>query len=198
MFYSGIKDFDVANGPGIRVSLFVSGCPHHCPGCFNPETWEMNAGYPFTSYDRERIIALLKQDGIKGLSILGGEPFAPYNVYEVADLINKVRTAIPELDIWVYTGYTIEELCERLSPTYRVDRPVQSYGTVGILAMASILVDGRFIEELKDLKLRFRGSSNQRIIDLSRSKIDFPQMYSEMGPNAPWGVKELVLAEEYM
>lgn len=191
MYYSDIKEVDVANGPGVRVSLFVSGCPHRCKGCFNPEAWDVSYGNQF--HHTDRIIELLKKDEISGLSVLGGEPMAPYNVYDVAELVMEVKKEIPDKTIWVYTGYTIEDLMTRFGLCFRTYNVTECYGTAKILKQADVLVDGPFIEEKKDLKLRFRGSSNQRIIDLKQSELFIPETVDKSAM-----INKLVLAEEYV
>ena len=143
---------DVANGTGVRVSLFVSGCRNHCKGCFNKETWDFNYGEEFTSDTVNEILKLLEPAYIKGLSILGGDPFEPENIKTVLDLCRKVKKRYPLKDIWVYTGYFYEE-----------------FNKHPIMNSIDVLVDGQFIEELKDISLKFRGSSNQKIIDVKAS-----------------------------
>jgi len=159
MNYADIKKVDVANGPGVRVSLFVSGCTHHCKECFNPETWDFGFGSPFGESEMEKILSLLDKEHIRGLSLLGGEPFEPENQESVLELVKRVRERLPEKTIWCYSGYLFEEL---------------SNGKVGqhsreLLEKLDVLVDGPFVLEKKDLGLRFRGSSNQRIIDVPAS-----------------------------
>ena len=154
--YADIKKVDVANGPGVRVSLFVSGCTHRCEECFNPETWDFNYGSPFGQAEIERILTLLSPDHIRGLSLLGGEPFEPANQGPVLELVRRVRKELPQKTIWCYTGYLYEELAA---------------GKVGdhsraLLEELDVLVDGPFVLAKKDLGLRFRGSNNQRIIDV--------------------------------
>ncbi len=156
MNYADIKRIDVANGPGVRVSLFVSGCTHHCKECFNPETWDFQYGKPFGEEQVREILGYLSKPYIKGLSLLGGEPFEPENQEAVLALVDRVRSELPGKDIWCYTGYLFEELLE---------------GRVGshsreLLEKLDVLVDGPFVIEKKDLGLRFRGSSNQRLIDV--------------------------------
>lgn len=153
MNYGAIKKHDVANGPGVRVSIFVSGCPHHCPGCFNEELWDYEAGQPFTFAEELTIMMAAKPDHIKGLSVLGGEPLAPHNRRDVLNLCQHFKGHHPDKNIWIYTGYTWEQV---------KDLPVMDY--------IDVLVDGRFIEAEKDLNLKFRGSKNQRIIDVQASK----------------------------
>ena len=159
MNYADIRPIDVANGPGIRVSVFVSGCTHHCKECFNPETWDFGYGKPFGEAQVEEILGYLAKPYIHGLSILGGEPFEPQNQGAVLELVRRVRERFPEKDIWCYSGYLFEDLAA---------------GKVGVhsrilLDLLDVLVDGPFVLEKKDLSLRFRGSSNQRLIKVSDS-----------------------------
>ena len=159
MNYADIKKVDVANGPGVRVSLFVSGCTHHCEECFNPETWDFSYGSPFGEAEIERILTLLSPDHIRGLSLLGGEPFEPANQEAVLELAERVRKELPQKTIWCYSGYLFEELAA---------------GKIGehskeLLEKLDVLVDGPFVLAKKDLGLRFRGSNNQRIIDVPAS-----------------------------
>ncbi|MDD6327219.1 MAG: anaerobic ribonucleoside-triphosphate reductase activating protein [Eubacteriales bacterium] len=162
MNYGDIKRIDVANGPGIRVSLFVSGCTHHCKGCFNPETWDFNYGNFFSEKEEDLIIEYLKPSYIKGLSLLGGEPFEYSNQQCLLPLLRRVRAIYPEKDIWCYTGYDFEK---DIKGSMMVKWPE----TREILNYIDILVDGEFVESKKDLSLRFRGSSNQRIINVKAS-----------------------------
>ena len=159
MNYGDIRPIDVANGPGVRVSLFVSGCTHCCPGCFNPETWDFQYGKPFGPEQEEEILKYLSKPYIKGLSLLGGEPFHPRNQKTVLDLVRQVRERFPNKDVWCYTGYLYEDLL--------ADK-VGEHGRE-LLEQLDVLVDGPFIETQKDLTLRFRGSANQRIIDVPAS-----------------------------
>lgn len=159
MNYATIKPFDVANGPGVRVSLFVSGCSHHCPNCFNQVAWDYAYGEPYTADTEARILEALKPEYITGLSLLGGEPLDPRNQSTVCDLVLKVRAQYPEKSIWCYTGYTLER--DLLSGKTGELSVVKA-----LLGAIDVLVDGRFVEAKKDLRLRFRGSSNQRLIDL--------------------------------
>ena len=149
MNYAGIKKVDIANGPGVRVSLFVSGCRNHCPGCFNPETWDFDYGEPFTDKTEEELIKALRPSWIQGLSILGGDPMEPENQSALLPLLRRVREELPGKDVWLYTGYRLESVSS--SP---------------LLDLADVVVDGPFIETEKDISLAFRGSRNQRIIDL--------------------------------
>jgi len=149
MNYAEIKKVDIANGPGVRVSLFVSGCRNHCKGCFNPETWDFDYGRPFTRETEDEIIEALRPSWIQGLSILGGEPTEEENAAVLIPFLKRVRAALPDKDIWLYSGYTYEALRDK-----------------EILTLADVLVDGPFLLEQKDAGLAFRGSRNQRIIDL--------------------------------
>ena len=163
MNYATIKPFDVANGPGVRVSLFVSGCTHRCKGCFNEEAWDFNYGEEFTEESLGKIIEAMKPDYIKGFSLLGGEPFEPRNQTVLCDVLEKIKNVYPQKTVWCYTGYTYDKdlLSGRLCDKAITDK---------MLRNIDILVDGKFIEELKNLKLRFKGSENQRIIDLRKSE----------------------------
>ena len=149
MNYAEIKKIDIANGPGVRVSLFVSGCRNHCKGCFNPETWDFDYGRPFTRATEDEIIEALRPSWIQGLSILGGEPTEEENAAVLIPFLKRVREELPEKDIWLYSGYTYEMLQGE-----------------EILTLVDVLVDGPFLLEQKDAGLAFRGSRNQRIIDL--------------------------------
>lgn len=160
MYYGKINDHDIANGIGVRVSLFVSGCTHHCPGCFNEETWDFKYGTYFTWKEKYRIIDLLRRDYIDGLTILGGEPFEPENLCEVCSLVRDVHGIFDkDKTIWIYSGYTYEELADRAD-----------FYTNNILELTDVLVDGRYIEAERDVSLQFRGSRNQRIIDMRRTR----------------------------
>jgi len=159
MHYASLKKTDIANGPGVRVSLFVSGCEHRCPDCFNPEAWEFDYGKPFTQADLNELLAALAPKHIKGLTLLGGEPLHPRNRAEVLHIAREVRKAYPEKPIWCFTGYDLfTELLPENDPELRE-----------ILSLVDVLVDGRFVKALKDLSLRFRGSSNQRLLDVPAS-----------------------------
>lgn len=157
MNYAGINQIDTANGKGVRVSLFVSGCPHHCPGCFNPETWDYDYGKPFDDSVIMEILEYLKPDYISGLTVLGGEPLAVQNRKTVERLLKIVKKYAPGKSIWVYTGYVLEDLLAEGDETI-----------LNIFELIDVLVDGPFIQELKDVSLPFRGSSNQRIINVKK------------------------------
>ena len=152
MRYNTIRQLDIANGPGCRVSLFVQGCSFNCPGCFNPIAKDFEGGSLFTEQTKEAIFALAEPSHISGLSILGGEPLHPRNREEVLKLAREFKSKYPEKNVWIWTGYLIEDVFEDL-----VDSKVD------------VLVDGRFEEDLKDLRLKYRGSSNQRVINLTET-----------------------------
>ncbi|HJC74697.1 MAG TPA: anaerobic ribonucleoside-triphosphate reductase activating protein [Candidatus Mediterraneibacter faecavium] len=162
MHYGEIKKCDIANGEGVRVSLFVSGCTHHCPGCFNQDTWDFSYGQEYTEETEREILDALSPGYINGLTLLGGEPFEPQNQEVLVKLLRKVRERYPEKNVWCYSGYLFDR--ELLSES----RARCGY-TDEMLSMIDILVDGRFVEKLKDIRLVFRGSSNQRLIDVKKS-----------------------------
>ncbi len=163
MYYGEIKDCDIANGEGVRVSLFVSGCTNHCKGCFQPQTWAFDYGQPFTQETEQQLLTMLAPSYINGLTVLGGEPFEPENQRTLVPFLRRVRAAYPEKDIWAFSGFTYEELtCDGSHPRCEV--------TDEMLSLLNVLVDGRFVEELKDISLRFRGSANQRLIDLDATR----------------------------
>ena len=162
MNYGTIKNCDIANGEGVRVSLFVSGCRNHCPGCFQPETWDFRCGQPFKTETAEELLRLLEPSYINGLTLLGGDPFEPENQCALLPFLRKMKATLPRKTVWAYTGYTWEQLT---SGEHRVSLPE----TMELLSMIDVLVDGLFIEAKKDIRLRFRGSSNQRVIDVQRS-----------------------------
>lgn len=159
MNYATIKNCDIANGPGVRVSLFVSGCTHRCPGCFNEVAWDFEYGQPFTRETIESIVEMLRPGYIRGLTLLGGEPFEPQNQSAVVELLRRVKEELPEKSIWAFSGYLFEKdiLSGRLGDTSEY------------LSYLDVLVDGPFIEAKKNLSLRFRGSENQRLIDVKAS-----------------------------
>lgn len=162
MNYASIKACDVANGTGVRVSLFVSGCNHHCEGCFNHEAWDFNYGERFGENQMAQIIDALAPDYISGLSLLGGEPLDPKNQAEVLKVVKKVKEFYPNKTIWCYSGFTFEELLEMKKECVILEE---------LLGNIDVLVEGRFVLALKQLGLKFRGSSNQRILDVSKSLI---------------------------
>ena len=162
MNYAEIKKTDIANGEGVRVSLFVSGCRRRCKNCFNQIAWDFDYGKPFTEEVEEEIISALTPYYIAGLTLLGGDPMEPENQRALLPFVRKVRARLPEKNIWCFTGYTysdgtLEEEAVRLSETKE------------LISLFDVLVDGRFVEELKDIRLKFRGSSNQRVIDVQKS-----------------------------
>ena len=163
MNYCEIKNNDIANGEGIRVSLFVSGCTHRCKGCFNEVAWDFNAGVKFTEETEEKILAMLNKPYINGLSLLGGEPFEPSNQRRLTPFLKRVRARLPEKNIWCYTGYTYET--DLLS-----ESRARCECTDEMLSMIDVLVDGEYIEEQKNISLAFRGSENQRIIHLKQER----------------------------
>ena len=162
MNYGEIKNFDIANGEGVRVSLFVSGCTHHCKNCFNKETWDFGFGEPFTAETEELILKELAPDYIDGLSLLGGEPFEPQNQAALLPFLRRVKELFPKKNIWCYTGYLFDR--ELLS-----ESRARCEHTDEMLSLIDILVDGEFVQELYSITLQFRGSSNQRIIDVKKS-----------------------------
>lgn len=157
--YAVIKNHDIANGPGVRVSLFVSGCTHRCPGCFNEVAWDFNYGQPFTQQTIDEILSMLKPPHIMGLTLLGGEPFEPTNQPMLVELLRQIKTVYPEKTIWAYSGYLFDQdiLAGRLGPKEITD---------AFVSYLDVIVDGPFVESRKNLSLRFRGSENQRIIDV--------------------------------
>lgn len=162
MNYAEIKNCDIANGPGVRISLFVSGCTHHCPGCFNQVAWDFDYGQPFTQQTIDQILEMLKPGYIKGLTLLGGEPFEPENQGAIVDLLRQIKEKYPEKSIWAFSGYLFDRdiLSGRLG-NWEITKEYLSY--------LDVLVDGPFVEAKKNLSLRFRGSENQRIIDVPAS-----------------------------
>ena len=163
MHYGEIKNCDIANGIGVRVSLFVSGCTNHCEGCFQPETWDFNYGNDFTEETENRILEMLAPDYICGLTVLGGEPFEPENQRVLVDFLRKVRRKYPEKSIWCLTGFTLEML--ETEGTH-----CHCEATEEMLSLIDVLVDGRFDKSKKNISLRFRGSENQRLIDLNLTR----------------------------
>ncbi len=163
MNYCEIKNYDIANGEGVRVSLFVSGCTHRCKGCFNEIAWDFDAGEPFTRETEDMLINMLDKPYINGLTLLGGEPFEPSNQRALTPFLRRVRERFPQKNIWCYTGYTYET--DLLS-----ESRARCECTDEMLSMIDVLVDGEFIEAEKDISLAFRGSRNQRILRLKQNK----------------------------
>jgi len=163
MYYGEIKNCDIANGEGVRVTLFVSGCTNRCKGCFQPQTWDFQYGQPFTSETEDQLLSMLAPGYINGLTLLGGDPFEPENQRALLPFVQRVREAYPQKTVWAFSGYTYGELTEGSGhPRCEATDP--------LLALIDVLVDGRFVEELKDISLRFRGSRNQRLIDLNATR----------------------------
>lgn len=161
MNYLRIKIASIENGTGCRTSLFVAGCTHHCKGCFNPETWAFDAGEPFTEAAEDYLVDTLKAPYVDGLTILGGEPMEPENQPAVRKIVERVKAELPEKTIWIYSGYTFEELL--------LWKRCHTDDTLPILKSIDVLVDGEFVETQKDITLKFRGSKNQRIIDVKKT-----------------------------
>lgn len=160
MNYCNIKKYDIANGLGVRTSLFVSGCRHHCKGCFQPETWDFNYGEEFTQDTINEIIESLKPDYIKGLSLLGGEPFEPENQKALCELLSQIKNVYNDSkDVWCYSGYRYEEITN-------TDHRINTEYTLKLINMIDVLVDGEFEIDKKNISLKFRGSENQRLINL--------------------------------
>ena len=162
MNYANIKYYDIANGPGVRTSVFVSGCRHHCPGCFNAVAWDFDYGQPFDKTVRNEVFASCQPDYIAGLSLLGGEPFEPQNQKAIVELLRQIKGAMPDKSIWAFSGYLFDR--DILSGRLGDWDVTQEY-----LSYLDVLVDGPFVEEKKNLSLRFRGSENQRLIDVPAS-----------------------------
>ena len=163
MRYGNIKRRDVADGVGVRVTLFVSGCTHHCPGCFQPETWNFDFGQDYTGETEREILDDLSPAFVTGLTLLGGEPFEPDNQRALLPLLRKVREQYPAKDVWAYSGYTFEELTGKAPSRCRCEV------TDEMLSLIDVLVDGEFVEARKDVRLIFRGSDNQRLIDVPKT-----------------------------
>lgn len=162
MKYATIKTHDVANGPGVRVSIYVSGCNHHCKGCFNPETWDFNYGKEFNQETIDTVLEAMNKDYIEGITVLGGEPLDPANQNEVATLIKQVKEKYPAKSIWCFTGFDFErDVMDKMYKQFDTTRE--------IIDNLDVLVDGEFKQEKKNLSLRFRGSENQRIIDVPKT-----------------------------
>ena len=160
MHYATIKNCDIANGPGVRVSLFVSGCTHRCPGCFNEVAWDFDYGEPFTQETIDKIIAMLKPDYVRGLTLLGGEPFEHENQKALVELLKRVRQELTNKNVWCYTGYTFEEVLSGCNEWRK------------LLENIDVLVDGPFLMDQRTLNAKFHGSANQRIIDVPASLLN--------------------------
>lgn len=182
MHYGEIKNYDIANGIGVRVSLFVSGCTNHCEHCFQPETWDFTHGEPFTEKTQEELLQMMEPDYIHGFTLLGGEPFEPENQRGILPFLQKLKQEFPEKTVWAYTGFMLEDLMtEGTHPHCEI--------TETILSLIDVLIDGRFVEAKKDLSLQFRGSSNQRIIDLKKTLAEGRVILWEDPSKASEGVK---------
>lgn len=162
MNYGAIKKCDIANGVGVRTVLFVSGCTHHCKGCFQPETWSFDYGERYTKETEDEIIESLKPDYVDGITLLGGEPFEPENQRELVKLLRRIKKELPKKTVWSFSGYTYEELTGDSRAVCEV--------TNEMLSMLDVLVDGEFVEAKRNISLRFRGSENQRLIDMNKTR----------------------------
>ena len=162
MYYGSIKPCDIANGTGVRVTLFVSGCTHRCKGCFQPQTWDFRYGQPFTAETEEALLEALNRPYISGLTLLGGEPFEPDNQRALLPFLHRLRQQLPDKTVWAFSGYTWEELTGQSR--------ARCEATGALLSLVDVLVDGEFVEALRDISLRFRGSSNQRLLDVPASR----------------------------
>lgn len=162
MNYGAIKKCDIANGVGVRTVLFVSGCTHHCKGCFQPETWNFDYGERYTKETEDEIIESLRPDYVDGITLLGGEPFEPENQRELVKLLRRIKKELPQKTVWSFSGYTYEELTGGSRAVCEV--------TNEMLSMLDVLVDGEFVEAKRNISLRFRGSENQRLIDMNKTR----------------------------
>lgn len=162
MNYGTIKEYDIANGQGVRISLFVSGCTNHCPYCFQPETWDFDYGQPYTKETEKKILDFLQNDFIQGLSLLGGDPFEFSNQEVLVQLCRKAKEKYLQKDIWAWTGFLLDQ--DLLDGGKR-----HCEVTDELLSYIDVLVDGPFIQEKKNIQLAFRGSENQRVIDVKKS-----------------------------
>ena len=167
MNYEKIDKCSVSNGLGVRTVLWVSGCDIHCRNCQNPQTWDFNSGIPFTEDTMQEILYELTKPYIKGLTLSGGHPLAPQNLTEVYKIVKRVKMVFPDKDIWIYTGYTWEQIIEM--DKFYEDYEVNSPSPLDVVKLCDVLVDGAYIDELRDISLQFRGSSNQRIIDVEKT-----------------------------
>ena len=164
MYYGEIKNCDIANGLGVRVTLFVSGCTNHCENCFQPQTWAFDYGQPFTRETEDKLIEMLRPAYVNGLTLLGGEPFEPDNQRALLPFLRRVKRELPEKTVWAFSGFTLDEELLRDGSYPRCEV------TDDLLALVDVLVDGRYVERLHDISLRFRGSSNQRLIDMNETR----------------------------
>lgn len=164
MHYGEIKNYDIANGEGVRVTLFVSGCTNHCENCFQPQTWDFEYGQPFTKKTEDRIIKMLEPSYINGLTLLGGEPFEPKNQRVLVPFLRRVREAYPNKTVWAFSGFRLDDELLKDGSYPRCE------STDEMLSLVDVLVDGRYVERLYDISLRFRGSSNQRLIDMNETR----------------------------
>lgn len=162
MNYGAIKKCDIANGVGVRTVLFVSGCTHHCKGCFQPETWNFDYGEKYTKETENEIIESLRPDYVDGITLLGGEPFEPENQRELVKLLRRIKKELPQKTVWSFSGFTYEELTGDSRAVCEV--------TNEMLSMLDVLVDGEFVEAKRNISLRFRGSENQRLIDMNKTR----------------------------
>ena len=162
MNYGAIKKCDIANGVGVRTVLFVSGCTHHCKGCFQPETWNFDYGERYTKETEDEIIESLRPDYVDGITLLGGEPFEPENQRELVKLLRRIKKELPQKTVWSFSWYTYEELTGDSRAVCEV--------TNEMLSMLDVLVDGEFVEAKRNISLRFRGSENQRLIDMNKTR----------------------------
>lgn len=162
MNYGAIKKCDIANGVGVRTVLFVSGCTHHCKGCFQPETWNFDYGERYTKQTEDEIIESLRPDYVDGITLLGGEPFEPENQRELVKLLRRIKKELPQKTVWSFSGYTYEELTGDSRAVCEI--------TNEMLSMLDVLVDGEFVEAKRNISLRFRGSENQRLIDMNKTR----------------------------
>ena len=162
MNYGAIKKCDIANGVGVRTVLFVSGCSHHCKGCFQPETWNFDYGERYTKETEDEIIESLRPDYVDGITLLGGEPFEPENQRELVKLLRRIKKELPQKTVWSFSGFTYEELTGDSRAVCEV--------TNEMLSMLDVLVDGEFVEAKRNISLRFRGSENQRLIDMNKTR----------------------------
>ena len=166
MYYGALKKNDIADGPGVRVTLFVSGCTHHCEGCFQPETWNFKYGEVYTDAVTEEIIEAMKPGYVAGFTLLGGEPFEPDNQRELVKVLHKIKDVYPNKNVWCYSGYLYDELSGQITGTGRA----RCEATDEMLLMIDVLVDGEFELAKRNLMLKFRGSENQRLIDLNKTR----------------------------